>query len=125
MIENGEERILRFFSPVEKLYIVNNQYIHQLVKVDEIVYGVITAMIDKLVDEFLGTDIQNHFIMVGTPHFIADCLRKMGFAKTHTAINHERIEGIGTWFFSNGLTSPSRYPIAVTFNKYFKSIYRI
>jgi hypothetical protein len=57
MIENREECILRFFCPVKKLNIINDQYIDELVKMYEIIDRIVAAMIYELIDEFFGTDI--------------------------------------------------------------------
>ena len=57
MIEYGKECILRFFSPVKKLNIINDQYIYQLVKMNKIIDRIIAAMIHKLVDKFFRAHI--------------------------------------------------------------------
>ena len=92
VIEDGKKCILALFCPVEELYIINDQYVNQLVKMYEIIDGIIAAVVYELIDEFLGTDIQYHFIMVGSSHFIADRLGQMGFSQTHPTINDQGIE---------------------------------
>ena len=52
VVKNREEGILWFFCPVEKLHIINDKHIDQLVKVDEVVDGIVAAMVNKLIDEF-------------------------------------------------------------------------
>src|SRR5664279_863501 len=111
VIEYGEKGILRFFCSVEKLHIINNQHIDQLIKMDKVIDGIIAAVIDKLVYEFLRAHIQNHFIVVGTTHFVAYCLGEMCFTKPHAAVNYQGIKRIGSRFFRNRLTGPSRHPV--------------
>jgi hypothetical protein len=40
------------FRTVKNWHIIDNQHVHQLVKMNEIVDGVIAAMINELVNEF-------------------------------------------------------------------------
>ena len=52
MVKDGKECILRFFGTIEKLHIIDDQYINQLIEMDEIIDGIIAAVINKLVDKF-------------------------------------------------------------------------
>ena len=62
MIKNREECILRFFCPIKELYIINDKYIYQLIKMYKIVDSIVATMILKLVDELLRTNIQHYFL---------------------------------------------------------------
>ena len=92
MIEYRKEGILRFLRPVEKLNIIQDQHINHLIKMDEIIDGIVPAMILKLVDELLGTHIQHHLVGMQTLYFIAYRLRKVCFSQSNTTINHQRIK---------------------------------
>src|SRR5580693_7821303 len=63
--------------------------------------------------------------MKSPAHFVTYGLREMGLPKSDPPINNQRIEGIGAWFFRNSLSRPAGYPVAVTFYKNVKGIYRI
>src|SRR6188768_3268381 len=125
MIEDGEESILRFFSTVEKLHIVNDQYINQLIKMNEIIYGIIAAMVNKLVNEFLGAYIQYHFVRLHPFYFVTDGLGQVGFAETHASINNQWVKRIGSWLFSHGFTGSPCHTITVAFNKSVERIIRV
>src|SRR5664279_4307521 len=92
---------------------------------NEVVNGVISAVIYELIDEFLGTNVQYHFIMVGPANFITDGLRKMGFTQAYPSVYHQWVERISPRFLRNGFPGPAGYPVTVTLYKYVKSINRI
>ena len=71
MIEDGKEGILGFLSPVEELDVVDDQDVHQLIEMDEIVDGIVAAMVDELVDEFFGTHIQYDFVLMQALDLVA------------------------------------------------------
>jgi hypothetical protein len=52
MVEDGKESILCFLSTVEELNIIDDEHIHHLVEMDEIIDGIVPAMVLELVDEF-------------------------------------------------------------------------
>ncbi len=80
MIKDGKESVLAFFGTGKKLHIIYNQYIYQLVKVYEIVNGIVAAMVLKLVDEFFAAYIQYHFVGMCTFYIITDSLCQMRLA---------------------------------------------
>jgi len=53
VVKDSKEGILGFFGPVEELNVVDDQDVDQLIEMDEIVDGVVAAMIDELVNAFL------------------------------------------------------------------------
>jgi hypothetical protein len=53
MVEYGKERVLSFLCSVEELHIVQYQHINHLVKMNEIIDGIIPAVVLKLIDELL------------------------------------------------------------------------
>ena len=48
---------LAFFGPAEELHIIDDQYVDQLVEMDEIIDRIVAAMVLELVNELLGTYI--------------------------------------------------------------------
>ena len=46
----------------------------------KIIYGIVAAMIYKLVNEFFRAYIQYHLIIMQSFYLITNCLRKMGFS---------------------------------------------
>ena len=52
VVENVKEYVLRFFLAAEKLHVINEQHIHHLIEVTEIVYRVISNRINELVGKF-------------------------------------------------------------------------
>ena len=71
MIKNREESILRFYSRCEVMYIINYQYIYQLIEIYKIINLIISRMLNKLMNKFFGTYIQNSFIWMKTFCFVA------------------------------------------------------
>jgi len=49
----AKKRVLGLFRTVEELNVIDNKDIDKLIEMDKVIYSVITAMIDELVDEFL------------------------------------------------------------------------
>src|SRR5437868_4237223 len=92
MIENSEECVLRFFRFCKKLNVVDYQDVNQLVKMDKIIYRIITTMIHELVDELLRTYIQNNLIGIGPFYFVSNGLGQVCFSKSYSTINNQRVE---------------------------------
>ena len=92
VIEDCKKCILRFFCTIEELHIINDEHIYQLVEMDEIIDGIIAAMIYKLVDELLRTYIQDSFVRVQPAHLVAYCLHQVGFTPAYSTKHYQGIE---------------------------------
>ena len=57
VIEYGKECVLRSLCTVEELYVIDDQHVHQLIKMNEIIDGIVPAVINKLIDKLLGTHV--------------------------------------------------------------------
>ncbi len=57
VVEDREKCILRFFSAVKELNIIDDQHVHHLVKMNEVVDSIVPSMILELVDELFGAHI--------------------------------------------------------------------
>ena len=79
VIEDVKEYILRFLFAAEELYIVNDEYIHHLVKMTEIVDSVVPHGVDELMREPFRAHIQNSLIRLAILDFQTNRMRKMGF----------------------------------------------
>ena len=51
MVEDVEKHVLRFFLAAEELHIINDEYIHHLIEVTEVIDSVVADRIDELVGE--------------------------------------------------------------------------
>jgi hypothetical protein len=117
MIENRKQCILRFFCFIEKLNIIDDQHINQLIKMNKIIDGVVAAVIHELVDEFFRAHIQHYPVWLISFYVITYCLRQVGFSQSNTAINNEWVKRISTRFLRNSFACTTSDTIAITFNK--------
>ena len=92
VIENCKESILRTLSLVEKLNIIDDQHINQLIKMYEVVDSIVAAMVHELVDEFFRAHIQYNLVGIHLLYFVANGLRQVCFTQTHTAVNDQWVE---------------------------------
>jgi len=46
MVEDRKKRVLRFLRPIEELYVINDQYINQLIKMYEIIDRIMAAILE-------------------------------------------------------------------------------
>ena len=60
--KNMEENFLGFGAIGQKLNVVDDQYIHQLIKVDQIVDGIVLDGLDDLVGKFFDAYIEYRLI---------------------------------------------------------------
>src|SRR6476646_4132404 len=125
VIKNSKQCILRFFSFIEKLNIINDQHIDQLIKMNKIINSIVAAVIHELVNELFRTHIKNYPIGMISFYVVTNGLCQMGFAQTYTTINNKRIERVGTRSFSYGFTPSVGNTITVTFYKCVKFVNRI
>src|SRR5688572_30188809 len=109
VIENSEECVLGFFGFAEKLDIIYNKDIDELVKVDEVVDRIIAAMIHELVDEFLRAHVKYHLIGLNPFHLISNGLCKMRLSQPHSSIYNKGIERVGSGFLSHRFTGTTGY----------------
>ena len=71
---------------------------------------------------FSALYIKNGFVRVLSFHFIADGLGKVCFAKSHAAIDDERIERGAARFVGHRFAGPPGHTVAVSFNKGFEGV---
>jgi hypothetical protein len=122
VIKNSKQCILRFFSLIEKLNIINDQHIDQLIKMNKVIDSIVAAVIHELVDELFRTHIKNNSVGMISFYVVTNRLCKMGFAQTYTTIDDKWIERVGTRFFSYRFTGPAGNTITVTFYKCIKCV---
>src|SRR5436189_3805107 len=104
VIKNSKQRILRFFSLIEKLNIINDQHIDQLIKMNKIIYSIVAAVIHELIDELFRTHIKDNPVGMISFYVVPNGLRKVSFSEAYTTIDNKRIERVGTRLFSYGFT---------------------
>src|SRR6476620_3138826 len=107
MIKNSKQCILRFFSFIEKLNIINDQHVDQLIKMNKVINRIVAAVIHELVNELFRTHIKNNPIGMISFYVVTNGLCEMGFAQAYTTINNQWIERVGTRCFSYGFTGSS------------------
>jgi len=125
VVENMEEDILGFLFVGEVVNIVQDQDIHHLVEMDEIIGRMAFEGIYKLLGKLLGADVQHRLVGEQLTNLVADGLGQMGFAKTCSTVQHQGIEGSGPWFGSYCETCRPSKAVAVTLHKRIESITRI
>src|SRR5690606_36376097 len=62
VIENTEKDLLCFYLSGEKLDVVNQQHVNQLIEVHKIIDRTVLYGINVLLDKFFGLYIQHHFV---------------------------------------------------------------
>src|SRR6185503_14740195 len=97
----------------EELYIVDYQYIDQLVKMDKIIDRIVPAMVHELVDEFLGTNIEHYFIRVHPFNLISNGLSQVGLTQSDAPVDDKGVEGTRPGLLGNGLPGTAGHPVAI------------
>ena len=112
-----EEDVLCFFLTAEELYIINNEYIDHLVKMREVVHGIVFHGINELVREFFATDIKNSFVFRLVLDLNTDSVSEVSFTKTNTTIYKEWIESGTTGLVGYCIAGTACKAVAIPFNK--------
>src|SRR5664279_2731530 len=125
MIKDVKESILRFFLTGKFMYIIKNEYINHLVKMQKIVLIIVPDRFYKLSLEFIGIYIQNSFIGMFFFYKDTNSLSQMGFPETRISIYHEWIKSSSSRVISNSDACGSGQPVAFSFHIITKIIIRI
>ncbi|CDE60443.1 unknown [Parabacteroides sp. CAG:409] len=99
-----EKRILCLILTNKFLYIIQQQDINALVKIQEIIYVVFTNSICKLGTKQMCRYIQHLFIGMQFLNPITYCMTQMGFTHTRCTKNKHRIKGSLSRILGNSLT---------------------
>ena len=88
----------------------------------KVVNSLVTAVVNKLVNEFFAAYIQYYFITVQAFYLVTDGLCQVCFTQTNTTVKLLRVKRCGARFFSKPFTGTAANPVTITFNKCFKGI---
>jgi hypothetical protein len=72
------------FRLIEKLNIINDQHIDQLIKMNKVIDRIVAAVIHELVDELFRTDIKNNPVGMISFYIVTNGLSQVSFAQTNT-----------------------------------------
>ena len=122
VIEDVEEDVLCFLLATEKLHIVDDEHIHHLIEVAEIIDRVVPNSINELMRESLGADIEHRFVRLATFDFQPNGMRQVCFSQTHPSVNKKRIERRPSRFVGHGKTGASCKAVALSFNEVFEGV---
>lgn len=125
VVENMKEDILCFLFVGEVVHIVQDQDIHHLVEMDEIIGRMAFEGIHKLLGKPLGADVQHRFVGEQLTNLVANGLGQVGFAETCSTVQHQGIEGSSPRFGSHSETCRPCKAVAVTLHKGIEPITRI
>ena len=92
VIEDLKKDILGFLLSSERVYIIYDEHIDHLIKVNKVVFGVPTDGLDELRLEFFSRHIQHCFFGILIFYRNADTMRQMGLAQSHTSIDEQGVE---------------------------------
>ncbi len=112
-----EEDVLCLFLATEELHVVDDQHIHHLVEVAEVVDGVVPNGVDELVREALRTHVEHRLVRLLVLDLQPNGVGEMRFAQTHTSVDQEGIEGCSARFVGHGETCAPRKTVAFTFDE--------
>ena len=93
IVEDVEESLLRLLLFCQKLDVIDDEHIHVLVKVDEVVAVVAAACLQELLHEQIRADIQYHFVGEVGLDLQADGMGEVGFPQTSVGVDEEGIVG--------------------------------
>ena len=79
VVEDVEEDILRLFLSAEELHVVDDQHVHHLIEVAEIVDRVVPHCVNELMRESLRADVQDRFVRLAVLDFQPNGVREVGF----------------------------------------------
>ena len=80
VVENVEEHVLRLLLAAEELHIVDDEHIHHLVEVAEVVDRVVAYCVDELVREAFGAHVQHRLVRLTVLDFQPNGVREVRLA---------------------------------------------
>ena len=122
LIKDVEENLLCLLFSGQKLDVINDQYIDQLIKVGKITDGIILNGLNDLVGKFFGTDIQHRLVFALFDNSITDGLSEVRFSKTHISKDEQWIEGCTSGIVSNRFSGRISQAVAIPYDEVFKRI---
>ena len=117
-----EEHILGLFFSAEELHIVNDEDIHHLVEMTEVIHRVVAHSINELVGEALRADVQDGLVWLAVLDFQADGVGQVRFPETDPAINQEGVECRATRLVGHGKSCASCQTVALTFDEFLEGV---
>ena len=117
VVEYLEEGVLGAGLVGELLYIVNYQYVHRLVVVQEVGYCILDDRIHIMCLEVVGSNVEHY--LVGKPllDVYAYGLGQMGLAETGTSVNKKRIVCGAAGILGDGHSGCAAEAVAVTLDE--------
>ena len=114
MIEYMEECILRLIFSDQFLDIIQDQHIHTLIEIHEVVCRISPDSLRILYGKEMGRYIQHLLFRMDLLDAITDCVAQMGFSHTGCTVNKHRIIGLSRCL-SYFLTGRTDQPVACSF----------
>ena len=122
VVENVEEHVLCLLLAAEKLHIVDDEHVHHLVEVAEVVDRVVPNRVDELVREALGAHVQHCFVRLTVLDLQPNGVRKMRFAQTNSSVDEEGVEGRSARLVGHRESGAARKTVALAFDKVLKGV---
>ena len=87
VIEDVEEHILRLFLSTEELHVVDDQHVHHLIEVAEVVDRVVSHCVNELMREALRADVEDGFVRLAALDFQPNGMCEVGFSEPNPSVN--------------------------------------
>ena len=122
VVKDVEEHVLCLLLAAEELHIVDDQHIHHLVEVAEVVDRVVAHCVDELVREALGAHIQHRLVRLTVFDFQPNGVREVRLAQSNTTVNEEGVERRAAGLVGHGKTCASCKSVALAFNEMLEGV---
>jgi len=122
VVEDVEEHVLRLLLATEELHIIDDEHIHHLVKVAEVVDRVVSNGVNELVREALRAHVQHCLVRLTVLDLQPNCVREVRLAQSNTAVDEEGVEGGSARLVGHGKTGASCKSVALAFNKVLEGV---
>ena len=92
VVEDVEEDVLGLLFAAEELYVINEQHIHHLVEVTEVVDGIIPHRINELVGELFRANVEHGEFGIAFLDLQTNGVCKVRLTKTRRSVDQQWIE---------------------------------
>ena len=110
------KNILRLFLSAEELHVVDDQHVHHLIEVAEVVHRVVPHCVNELMRESLRADVEDGFVWLAVFDFQPNGMCRWVFP-SQPSVNQKGVEGGSTRLVGHGKSSASGKPVALSFNE--------
>ena len=122
MIEDVEEYILGRLLAAEKLNVINDQHVHHLIEVTEVIDRIVSHGVNELMGESFRAHIKHRLVRLTVFDLESDGVSLMRFPQSHATINQEWVESSTSRFVCDSESCTARQPVALAFDKVLESV---